>query len=51
MKDDTLLIDEQEAEIVRTIFDKFVNTNMGYTGIAKYLNLQGIKRRHARKPI
>lgn len=39
LKDDTLLIDEQEAEIVRTIFDKFVNTNMGYTGIAKYLNL------------
>ena len=35
LKDDTLLIDEQEAEIVRTIFDKFVNTNMGYTGIAK----------------
>lgn len=44
LKDDTLLIDEQEAEIVRTIFDKFVNTNMGYTGIAKYLNLQGIKK-------
>lgn len=39
LKNDTLLIDEQEAEIVRTIFDKFVNTNMGYTGIAKYLNL------------
>lgn len=51
LKDDTLLIDEQEAEIVRTIFDKFVNTNMGYTGIAKYLNLQGIKKTPRKKPI
>ena len=49
LKDDTLLIDEQEAEIVRTIFDKFVNTNMGYTGIAKYLNLQGIKKTPRKK--
>ena len=51
MKDDSLIIEEQEAEIVRTVYEKFVNTNMGYTGIAKYLNLQGIKRRRARKPI
>lgn len=49
LKGDTLLIDEQEAEIVRTIFDKFVNTNMGYTGIAKYLNLQGIKKTPRKK--
>lgn len=49
LKDDTLIIDEQEAEIVRTIFDKFVNTNMGYTGIAKYLNLQGIKKTPRKK--
>ena len=39
LKDDTLVIEKDEAEIVRTIFDKFVHTNMGYTGIAKYLNL------------
>ena len=49
LKDDTLVIEEDEAEIVRTIFDKFVHTNMGYTGIAKYLNLQGIKKAPRKK--
>jgi len=49
LKDDTLLIEESEAEVVRTIFDKFVHTNMGYTGIAKYLNLQGIKKTPRKK--
>ena len=49
LKDDTLVIDKDEAEIVRTIFDKFVHTNMGYTGIAKYLNLQGIKKTPRKK--
>ena len=44
LKDDSLIIEEQEAEIVRTVYEKFVNTNMGYNGIAKYLNLQGIKK-------
>ena len=42
LKDETLIIDENEAAVVRAIFDKFVNTNMGYTGIARYLNLRGI---------
>ncbi len=49
LKDDTLIIEEGEAEVVRTIFDKFVHTNMGYTGIAKYLNLQGIKKTPRKK--
>lgn len=49
LKDDTLVIEKDEAEIVRTIFDKFVHTNMGYTGIAKYLNLQGIKKMPRKK--
>lgn len=49
LKDDTLVIEKDEAEIVRTIFDKFVHTNMGYTGIAKYLNLQGIKKTPRKK--
>ncbi len=49
LKDDTLIIEEGEAEVVRTIFDKFVYTNMGYTGIAKYLNLQGIKKTPRKK--
>jgi site-specific recombinase, resolvase family len=49
LKNDTLVIEEDEAEIVRTIFDKFAHTNMGYTGIAKYLNLQGIKKTPRKK--
>lgn len=45
IKNEALQIDEEEAEIVRLIFDKYVNTRMGYGGIAKYLNLQGIKKK------
>ena len=44
LKDNKLYINEDEAELVRLIYDKYVNTNIGYTGIAKYLNLQGIKK-------
>jgi len=39
-----LIIEEAEAEIVRTIFDKYANTEMGANGIAKYLQQQGIKK-------
>ena len=45
LKDDSLVINEEEAEIVRLIFDKYINTRMGYGGIAKFLNLQGIKKK------
>lgn len=44
LKDNKLFINEEEAEIVRTIFDKFISTKIGYGGIAKYLNYQGIKK-------
>lgn len=44
LKDNMLFINEDEAEIIRLIFEKYVNTTIGYTGIAKYLNLQGIKK-------
>lgn len=44
LKDEQLYVQDDEAEIVRLIFDKFINTNMGYVGVAKYLNLQGIKK-------
>ena len=40
-----LVIAEDEAEAIRIIFDKFVNTDMGVNGIAKYLNLQGISKK------
>ena len=45
LKNEILCIDEEEAKIVRLIYDKYVNTHMGYVGIAKYLNLQGIKKK------
>lgn len=52
LKDDTLVINEEEAEVVRLIFDKFANSDMGYNGVAKYLNLQGIgKNRHKESDI
>lgn len=49
LKDDTLIINEQEAEVVRLIYDKFANTDMGYNGVAKYLNLQGIAKINIKK--
>lgn len=39
-----LEIEEQEAEAVRIIFDKYANTEMGANGIAKYLAQQGINK-------
>lgn len=37
-----LEIEEKEAQAVRIIFDKYVNTEMGSNGVAKYLEQQGI---------
>ena len=39
-----LFINEEEAEAIRTIFDKYVHTDMGANGIAKYLDNHGIKK-------
>ena len=36
---------EDEAEAIRIIFDKFTHTNMGYTGVVKYLAQQGISKK------
>ncbi|WP_334307783.1 recombinase family protein [Clostridioides difficile] len=44
LKDKQLFIQEDEAEAVRIIFDKYVNGNMGFYKIANYLNLQGIQK-------
>ena len=44
LKDNQLLIEEKEAEAIRIIFDKFGNSDIGLGGVAKYLNLQGIKK-------
>lgn len=40
-----LEIAEDEAEAIRIIFDKFVHTNIGYNGVVKYLNNNGIKKK------
>ena len=40
-----LKIAEDEAETIRLIFDKYVNTNLGANGIAKYLNQHGIAKK------
>lgn len=40
-----LIINEEEAEAIRIIFDKYVNTDMGCTGIAKYLDNHGIEKK------
>ncbi len=39
-----LEIEEREAEAVRIIYDKYVNTELGSNGVAKYLAQQGIKK-------
>ena len=42
---DYLQIAEDEAEIIRIIFDKFVHTTMGIIAVADYLNNQGYKKK------
>jgi len=40
-----LHIAEDEAEIIRIIFDKYIHTNMGVNGVADYLNTRGLKKK------
>lgn len=40
-----LMIAEDEAEIIRLIYDKFIHTNMGINAIASYLNQHGYKKK------
>ncbi len=42
LKKGKLIINEEEAPAIRTIFDLYVNTSKGATGIAKHLELLGI---------
>ena len=42
--DGALEINEEEAEAVRIIFDKYVNTKMGATGLSRYLENHGIHK-------
>ena len=40
-----LEVAEDEAEAIKIIFDRYVNTEMGANGIAKYLDQQGIRKK------
>ena len=42
LKDGVLVINEEEAEAIRIIFDQYVNTDMGANGVARYLANHGI---------
>lgn len=44
IKKNKLVIDEEEAKIVRIIYDKYVNTNMGFESISNYLANQGYRK-------
>lgn len=44
LENGNLVINEEESEAVRIIFDRYVNTTMGANGISKYLERQGIKK-------
>ena len=39
-----LVVNEEEAVAIRTIFDQYVNTDLGANGIAKYLENHGIHK-------
>lgn len=39
-----LIVNEEEAEVVKIIFDKFVHTTMGIGAVATYLNQHGYRK-------
>ncbi len=39
-----LYINEDEAEAIRIIFDKYIHTNLGINGVTKYLNQHGVQK-------
>ena len=52
--DGKLEINEEEAAAIRIIFDRYVNTNSGATGISKYLENNGrrkIPRQNGKSPL
>lgn len=49
-----LQINEEEAAAIRTIFDRYINTDMGSNGVAKYLETHGIykiQRQNGKNPL
>lgn len=47
-KNSTLVVNEEEAEIVRIIYDKFVHTDMGADAICNYLDQRGYTKKKVR---
>ena len=47
-KNSTLVVNEEEAEIVRIIYDKFGHTDMGADAICNYLNQRGYTKKKVR---
>ena len=47
-ENDSLIVDPDEAEIIKIIFDKFAHTNMGFVSIAEYLNNHGYVKNKSR---
>ena len=47
-KNSMLVVNPEEAEIVRIIFDKFVHTDMGADAICNYLNQRGYTKKKVR---
>ena len=47
-KNSTLVVNEEEAEIVRIIYDKFVHTDMGADAVCNYLNQRGYTKKKVR---
>lgn len=40
-----MLIAEDEVEVIRVIFDRYIHTNNGVSGVAKYLNSHGYTKK------
>lgn len=51
LENGNLLINNEEAEAIRIIFDRYVNTDMGANGVARYLANHGIKKKQRQKSI
>ena len=47
-KNSMLVVNEEEAEIVRIIYDKFVHTDIGAEAICNYLNQRGYTKKKVR---
>ena len=45
LEDGKLMIAEDEAEVIRVIYDKFIHTGMGMNKIAAWLNQQGYEKK------